>query len=237
MDITPSSSSASPRQDGKRGQTSRRRKAWRLLAGSLLVILLGSGLIYADVRCQGNPIYTDPHASPIRPVAIVFGAGYGKSGPSPMLYDRVAAAAELYKAGKVRKLLLTGDNSKVWYNEPETMRQTALRLGVPDQDIVLDYAGFRTYDSLYRARDIFGVRQAILVTQSYHLPRALFIARTLGMDVVGEAADRQNYGLQLGYGFREVLASENAWIEAWLLHPHPRFLGRKEPIRYGTNPH
>ncbi len=195
--------------------------------------MLSACLIYADVRCQGAPIYATAQDSPAMPVAIVFGAGYGRYGPSPMLYDRVATAVELYKAGKARKLLLTGDNGKLEYNEPEIMRQTAQKLGVPDRDMVLDYAGFHTYDSLYRARAIFGVRQAILVTQSYHLPRALFLGRMLGLEVVGASADRHDYGPQWGYSLREILATENAWFEARLLHPRPKFLGKREPIQFG----
>src|SRR5262249_34672114 len=111
---------------------------------------------------------------PSYPVAIVFGAWVNSDGtPSEMLSDRVAMAARLYLAGKVRALLLTGDNHITSYNEPEAMRQLALTLGVPDSALVLDYAGFRTYDSCYRAHAVFKVDRAILVTQAFHLDRAL----------------------------------------------------------------
>jgi len=125
---------------------------------------------------------------------------------------------------------MTGDNSRNNYNEPEAMRQFALHLGVPDRDIVLDYAGFRTYDSLFRARDIFGVKQAVLVTQTYHLPRAIYTASKLGMDVVGAAAERQAYPEQRGFERRELLAVYNAWLQTNITHPIPHFLGRKESM-------
>ena len=198
-----------------------------LLAATLFVFMGG---VYWDVRREGRPIYADPASAPNLSVAIVFGAGYGKKGPSAMLYDRVATGVRLYQLGKVRKLLMTGDNGRANYNEPAIMRKTALALGVPDRDIVQDFAGFRTYDSLYRARDIFGIRSAILVTQSYHLPRALFTARALGMETIGVAADRGYYPGQVWRDLREIGSVENAWLSARILHPRPTFLGKAEPI-------
>lgn len=197
------------------------------LAAFVVVVLAG---IYWNVRRGGRPIYTRPENAPTLPVAVVFGAGYGKNGPSAMLYDRVATGAALYRLGKVRKLLMTGDNGRWNYNEPAIMRKTALRLGVPDRDIVLDFAGFRTYDSLYRAKAIFGVKQAILVTQAYHLPRALFTARELGLEAVGVAADSGPYPGQFWRNVREIGSVENAWLATRVLHPRPTFLGRPEPI-------
>lgn len=195
----------------------------RVLLFALLVPVLCAGLIYADVRLRHNPIYTDSRDVPAAPVAIVFGAGYNRRGLSPILADRVATGVALYKAGKVQKLLLTGDNGAVTHNEPEAMCQAALKMGVPRRAIILDYAGFRTYDSLYRARNIFGIHSAILVTQAYHLPRALYIARALGLDAWGVSADRRDYGSAMPrYLLREVLAAENAWFEVNILHPRPR---------------
>jgi len=202
----------------------KRRRLRRVFGCLLLVLGLGSVLIFANVHRYGSLICPSVAAAPPRPVAIVFGAA------SDILTDRVATGVELYKSGKVHKLLLTGDNSRDDYNEPEAMRQQALALGVPAQDIVCDYAGFRTYDSLYRARAIFGVRSAILVTQGYHLPRALFLGRKLGLDVVGVDAAKRRYPGQFGFDLREIAATEVAWIQATLTHPHPRFLGKPEPL-------
>jgi SanA protein len=110
-----------------------------------------------------------------------------------MLQDRVETAVQLYQAGKVQKLLLSGDNSFLDYNEPGRMMEYALSRGVPAEDIQLDYAGRRTYDTCYRARAIFQLQSAVLVTQEFHLPRALFICRNLGVDAVGVSADARTY--------------------------------------------
>jgi len=152
-----------------------------------------------------NMIYTSDTV-PAYPVAIIFGAWVEPSGsPSVMLADRVQMGVNLYKAGKVKALLLTGDNHIVSYNEPEAMRQYALSLGAPDSALILDYAGFRTYDSCYRAHAIFKVDQAILVTQAFHLDRALLTCNNLGITAVGVAADVVRVG---GYPRSILLMSE-----------------------------
>ena len=157
-----------------------------LFASALFALLVLRA--YSAVQANGR-IYSFADV-PERPVAIVFGAEvYANGEPSPMLADRVEGGAKLLKAGKVKALLFTGDNSVTYYNEPEAMRRYALSIGVPDSAIVLDYAGFRTYDSCYRARDIFKVKRAILVSQQFHLDRALLVCNQLGVDSVGVAAD------------------------------------------------
>ena len=208
-------------------QGSKRRRPRFILLSVLAALAVTGGLIYADVQSCRRYICPSVAAAPSRPVAIVFGAS------GAILEDRVSTGVELYKAGKVQKLLLTGDNSRNNYNEPAAMKQQALALGVPAPDIVCDYAGFRTYDSLYRARDIFGVHSAILVTQRYHLPRALFIARCLGMDVVGVDAAKRTYAGQWAFDLREIAAVEVAWIQAKqakLTRPRPKYLGKPEPL-------
>lgn len=169
---------------------------------------------------------------PARPVAIVFGAGLTRSGEaSAVLRDRIRTAANLYFAGKVEKLLMTGDNSTIEYNEPAAMREYALSLGIPDEDIVLDYAGRRTYDSCYRAREIFGVEKAILVTQDFHLPRALYLCNMLGVDGVGVAADNYRYRRMslLFWNTRELAATVTALVDVHVTRPLP-ILGEPEPI-------
>ena len=171
-------------------------------------------------------------AVPPRRVAIVFGAGLWRDGtPTPVLRDRVQTAANLYFDGKVEKLLMSGDNTTVEYNEPEAMRQYALGLGVPDEDIVLDYAGRRTYDTCYRARDIFRVDSVILVTQDFHLPRALYLCNMLGVDAVGVPADIQYYRKisRALWHFRETLATLDAVNDIMYKKPIP-VLGDPEPI-------
>lgn len=170
--------------------------------------------------------------APSERVAVVFGAGLRRDGtPTPILRDRVETAAELYFSGKVEKLLMSGDNRFIEYNEPESMRQYALSLGVPNDAIVLDYAGRRTYDTCYRAKAIFGVESALLVTQKFHLPRALFICNALGIRADGvEAKNRQYWrGSLLIWNFREQLATVGAFLDVYVNNPTP-VLGEPEPI-------
>lgn len=172
------------------------------------------------------------NSAPAKRVAIVFGAEVKRDGtPSTVLRDRVETAVELYKSGKVEKLLMSGDNRVVNYNEPESMRQYALMLGMPDSDIVLDYAGRRTYDTCYRAKEIFGVNSAILVTQGFHLPRALFLCNTFGINAIGVNADNYYYlkRLRLYWNVRELLASLQSVLDVYLFKPLP-VLGKFEPI-------
>ncbi len=166
-------------------------------------------------------------------VAIVFGAGLRYDGtPTPILQDRVDTAVQLYQKGKVSKLLMSGDNSFVDYNEPEAMRQYALSLGVPDEDITLDYAGRRTYDTCYRARYIFQVQSAILVTQSFHLPRAMFLCDSLGVTSTGVQANNIYFRKisRLIWNTRELFATTQAVWDVYAAKPLP-ILGEPEPIK------
>jgi SanA protein len=182
-----------------------------------------------------SAIYTQAslQAVPQRPVAVVFGAGYWPSSGalSRVLKDRLDAALELYQAGRVQKLLFSGDNRFVDYNEPARMLEYALSQGIPREDIVLDYAGRRTYDTCYRAQVIFRVSEAILVTNRYHLPRALHTCRHLGVDALGYTADRRPYPRRdiTWYWVREVLALWRAWWDLYFGHPIP-VLGEPLPI-------
>jgi vancomycin permeability regulator SanA len=194
-----------------------------------LLVLLVPRLVTALYSYKRVYTVTDV---PARRVAIVFGAGLWRDGsPTPVLYDRVATAADLYHAGKVEKLLLSGDNRFVDYNEPAAMRETALQLGVPDEDIVLDYAGRRTYDTCYRAKAIFGVTEAILVTQEFHLSRALYLCNHLGVDGIGVDADLRDYRRLsvLYWNLRELIATTAALWDVHIAHPVP-VLGDPEPI-------
>jgi SanA protein len=170
--------------------------------------------------------------SPDNRVAIVFGAGLWRDGrPTAVLRDRVETATELYHSGKVNKLLMSGDNSTIYYNEPGAMKEYAIELGVPEEAIVLDYAGRRTYDSCYRAGAIFGLQRATLVTQNFHLPRALYICRVLGISATGVKADQREYrqGSIMWWNLREVPATLVALWEVHISKPIP-VLGKPEPI-------
>lgn len=201
-----------------------------LIAG--LLGLIGLLLPRFVVLLYAKPLTYSAQSVPPRRVAIVFGAGLNRDGsPALVLRDRVQAAADLYFAGKAEKLLMSGDNSYVDYNEPEAMKQYALELGVPEADIVLDYAGRRTYDTCYRARAIFGLNEAILVTQGFHLPRALYLCNMLGMDGIGVPADLQYYRkiYRAIWGFRELLATVDSISDILYRKPLP-ILGESEPI-------
>jgi SanA protein len=200
-----------------------------LCAGALVVPWLLRAWVHGIVSSR---IYDQVQAVPPAGVALVLGAGLWADGtPTPVLYDRVATAAELYHAGVVKKLLMSGDNRFEWYNEPEEMRQLAIRLGVPDKDVVLDYAGRRTYDSCYRAKAIFEVEQVVIVTQRFHLDRALYLCNAMGIQSVGVVADRRVYSspARQWWDVREVAALTGAWLDVHVLHPQP-VLGEKLPI-------
>lgn len=197
---------------------------------ALAVFLLGAARLVMEIAARSR-IYL-PDQAPARRIAIVFGAGLWQDGsPTPVLRDRVATAVDLYQAGKVEKLLMSGDNRFVHYNEPAAMRDYALGLGVPSEDIVLDYAGRRTYDTCYRAKEIFGVDQAILVTQRFHLARALYICQVLGVDALGVPADRRAYSRRalIYWNAREFIAAFSALWDVHIIQPLP-VLGEYEPI-------
>jgi SanA protein len=203
----------------------------------VLAVLGGAALVglplllraWTDQRYQGN-IHDQVADVPAQPAAIVFGAGYLPSGRlSNALADRMDTAIDLYEAGKVNKLLLTGDNRRADYNEPAAMARYAEARGIPAGDLVLDYAGRRTYDSCYRAGEIFGLEQAVLVTQAFHLPRALLTCDRLGLEVVGVSADRHRYIRSLWYEIRELAALTRAWLDLNLVKPLP-VLGEPVPV-------
>ena len=195
---------------------------------AFMVVMIVARLVTAQAALKRTYSQADV---PARRVAIIFGAGLWRDGsPTPILQDRVETGANLYFAGKVEKILMTGDNSLVEYNEPEAMRQYALTLGVPDSAIVLDYAGRRTYDSCYRAKEIFRLKDAILVTQKFHLARALFLCNALGLDGVGVEANNRIYhkSALLIWNLRELPATLTAFADV-LTRPLP-ILGDPEPI-------
>jgi SanA protein len=203
----------------------------------ILFVLAVLGLLILIISRLVTGVYARPKTYtaadvPARRVAIVFGAGLWRDGTAtPVLHDRVQTAANLYFAGKVEKLLMSGDNRFVEYNEPAVMRELAISIGVPEDAIVLDYAGRRTYDTCYRAKAIFGVTEAILVTQAFHLPRTIFLCSQLGVDSAGVAADLRVYRKSsvLYWNMRELLATVAALWDVNISHPVP-VLGDPEPI-------
>ncbi len=171
------------------------------------------------------PVETPPR------VAIVLGAKVWENGePSHALLDRVITAVELYRAGRVKKILMSGDNPTENYDEPTAMKATAVKLGVPETDIVLDFAGRRTYDTCFRAKEIFQIQKAIIVTQEFHQARSLYLCNNLGMDSIGITANRRKYLGENYWAFREFFSRGSAWLEMNFL-PFAPVGGEKEPIQ------
>lgn len=212
-----------------------KRNGLRLLAVLVALCVLAGVLALAGsawvVTTTKSQLLTPDDTPPADADCIlVLGCSVRPDGtPSPMLRDRVARGAQLYRAGWAKKLLLTGDNSSEHYNEVAVMDQLAQAQGVPAEDTVLDYAGLCTYDSMYRARDIFGVKKLIIVTQEYHLYRALYLAQALGLEAWGVAAEGQDYHGQTMRDLREILARDKDLLWS-IVQPRPKYLGDPIPL-------
>ncbi|TDO06192.1 MULTISPECIES: SanA/YdcF family protein [Halomonas] len=217
------------------------RPLWKVFKGVLMSLgalsLLAAALfvlanLYVLARTQGK-IEDDLARCVSEPVGIVFGTSHWtRSGArNPHFEGRMGAAAALIHLGRVDHLLISGDNSTRYYNEPVTMWRDLRGRDVRDEDMTLDYAGFSTFDTLARARDVFGVQRALLITQDWHLPRALFIGEALGLEVRGCAApDRVAAGLwQLK--LREWVARVATLGDLYLWKREPHFLGPLEPLQ------
>lgn len=161
---------------------------------------------------------------------LVLGAGVWSGGrPSHMLADRLDVAIDAYKAGAAPKLLMSGDHGRREYDEVNVMKAYAIEAGVPSEDVFMDHAGFSTYESMYRAREIFCAERVLIVTQKYHLYRALYVAHALGIDAEGVSADLRSYRGQLRYDLREVLARCKDFAMC-LFKPLPTYLGETIPV-------
>ncbi|MEI7555801.1 ElyC/SanA/YdcF family protein [Candidatus Chlorohelix sp.] len=186
----------------------------------IIIILLPLLLVYFITESQNSLIYSEVSRMPSRPVALVFGAGLNRDGtPSWMLADRIDAGIALYKNGKVQKLMMTGDG--IENNEVNAMSLYAQQRGVPVSAIIKDSGGLRTYDSCWRALNKFQIHSAILVTQGYHLPRALYLCNSLGINSVGLKAGLERYPGQDSYNSREFLAILGSWIDINIFKPTP----------------
>lgn len=160
---------------------------------------------------------------------LVLGAGVNGEQPSLMLADRLERGLQLYFAGASEKLLMSGDHGRVDYDEVNVMKEQAVLAGAESSDVFMDHAGFSTYESLYRARDVFLAKRVIIVTQPYHLPRALYIAEALGLEAWGVGAEGEDYYGQSYRNAREVLARAKD-VFFCLSKPEPTFLGETIPV-------
>ncbi|GAA3854534.1 ElyC/SanA/YdcF family protein [Streptomyces lacrimifluminis] len=208
-----------------RTRTGQRRAVQAVMSLCVLALLPATWMFVA----AGDRL-RDVSDAPRTDVAVVFGAGLWGEEPSPYLAHRLDAAAELYRAGRVRVVLVTGDNSREDYDEPDAMRAYLTRHGVPDGRIVSDYAGFDTWDSCVRAKRIFGVDRAVLISQGFHIRRAVALCEAAGVDSYGVGVEAKHDVTWYYGGAREIFAAGKAAVDA-VFEPDPRFLG---PVEVGV---
>ncbi|MCW8099130.1 SanA/YdcF family protein [Streptomyces tauricus] len=206
-----------------RTRTGQRRAVQAVMAGCVLALLPATWM-YA---VTGDRLRTAADV-PRTEVAVVFGAGLWQGEPSPYLAHRLDAAAELYRSGRIQVVLVTGDNSREDYDEPDAMRAYLTKRGVPDGRIVSDYAGFDTWDSCVRAKKIFGVDEAVLISQGFHIRRAVALCQEAGVASYGVGVDAVHDTTWYYGGAREVIAAGKALLDA-AFEPDPLFLGPQEP--------
>ena len=208
-----------------------KRLLW-LFIFALLIIAIPVGINDWVIQSTAPRILTTEKAAELQDIEciVVLGCAVRPDGtPSPMLAERLDKGVELYENGAAPKLLLSGDNGQVEYNEVITMGNYALEKGVPAQDIFLDYAGFSTYESMYRAKEIFQAEKILIVTQKYHLHRALYIAKAMGLDAYGVACDTQVYAGQVNRDVREILARNKDFLTS-IFKPKPTYSGDPVPV-------
>lgn len=203
---------------------------------NLFIITFLFGLIlscnYWIVDSTKKQIYTDVNSIPTRKVGLVLGASKKTSRGTNNLYFtyRIQAAFELFKAKKVQYLLLSGDNHVKGYDEPSDMKEALIALGVPDSCIVLDYAGFRTLDSVVRSNEVFGEDSITIISQEFHNQRALFIANKNNINAIGYNSKEVNKNYSFKTRFREYFARVKCVLDIYILYTSPKFLGDKIKI-------
>lgn len=189
-------------------------------------------IVNHHVESVGTKYILNANEIPDADAILVLGAYVFPNGTvSTMLNDRLTTGYELYEQGKAPKLIVSGDHGQKDYDEVNSMKSFLKDKGVPNKDVFMDHAGFSTYESMYRARDIFKVKTIIIVTQEYHLMRALYVARAMGMEAHGVASDRRDYGQAMTmYKTREIAARNKDFLLAKVLRPKPTFLGDEIPV-------
>lgn len=205
------------------------KRLFKTLRRATLFFSLFVVFIFLTIKIQTDPfIKTNQEELLPAHTAIVLGAGLIRGGKlSTIFKDRVDIAIALYQAGKVKTILVSGDDGTPTHNEVNPARDYLLTKGIPSKDIFLDHAGFDTYSSMYRAREVFLVDKAIVITQSFHLPRSVFIAHSLGIDAYGIPANQHGYSFK--NNIREVFADVKAVFDI-ISHRKPKYLGEEIPI-------
>lgn len=207
------------------------KKILKVLAYGVLIIalfIIGCNIwIYFSTADQ---VFTEMSTVTPSQVALVLGTSNRlvDGSPNPFFKERMQTAAELYHSGKVKHILVSGDNATRYYNEPEKMRRALVALGVPQEDITLDYAGFRTLDSIVRCKKIFGQENVIIITQPFHSYRALFISNYYDMNAVAMTTDVVDESLKVH--IREYFARTLAVWDLYIIKKGPKFLGKKETL-------
>lgn len=205
----------------------------KLLKVGVVGLIAGAGfLVYANgevERIGEEFVYADLDDVPRRDVGVVLGTSrFISTGRENSYFTyRIDAAEELYNSGKITKILVSGDNADVSYNEPLAMQNALIDRGIPSEDIVLDYAGFRTLDSVVRAQEVFQQSEFVVISQPFHVERALYIARIYNIPAVGYAAEDVSVSRSIRIQAREVLARGQAWIDVNILNRQPKFLGEE----------
>lgn len=211
------------------GKIKRYKKIFFLFE-TALILILAVFLIDWRINSAEKPFIFNAKDVPKSQTAIILGAKVYSSGAlSGMLEDRAVTAIDLYKKRKVEKILVSGDHSTENYDEVNAVKKYLLKNGIREEDIFLDYAGFDTYDSLYRAKEIFQVSSIVIVTQNFHLPRALYIARSIGIESYGVSADLHTYSGIKNNEIREIPAKIKAVFDI-SFGAKPKFLGESIPI-------
>ncbi len=220
----------------KKKEINWRKLLLAVLGGLLSLFVLGMAavLIINSAVCNSVKDYILPaeEAAELREFdcILVLGCGVRDDGsPSAMLYDRLQRSVEMYEAGVSDRLLMTGDHGREGYDEVDTMKGFAVDAGIPSEYVFMDHAGFSTYESMYRAKAIFGAQKVLIVTQGYHLYRAVYIARQLGLEAYGVDADYRGYSGQTARDVREVLARVKD-VGSCIFKPEPTYLGEPIPI-------
>jgi len=184
------------------------------------------------IHANNDRLYTRIEDVPTRETGLVLGANstLHNGTPNPFFTNRIDAAAALYQAGKVRRLLVSGDNSRANYDEPTMMQKALIARGVPASAIVCDYAGFHTLDSVIRARQVFGLNTCTIITQRFHNARALEMARANDLDAIGFCARDVGFRYSIRTGLREIASRTVAVLDLYVWHTQPHFLGPREPL-------
>lgn len=212
-----------------------KKRLKQIMVSLVLIMILGCTtvlIINNHVESVGKSYILSANDVPKADAILVLGAYVFPSGTvSTMLNDRLTVGYELYEQGKAPKLLVSGDHGQKDYDEVNSMKNFLKDKGVPSQNVFMDHAGFSTYESMYRARDIFKAQKIIIVTQEYHLKRAVFVARALGLEAYGVASDKRDYGqAMVMYNLREIAARNKDFLWAKILKPEPTFLGDSIPV-------